>query len=210
MTEFNEQEEFWANQYSNDYISKNSDFDRIKGEIAWQKMLRKTKDVKTVLECGSNIGRNIEFLNQVAPNTRKSIIEISKEAFDIASQRFSLEHAFNGTILEADFDGGTFDLVFSTVVLIHIDPDNLLNNMQKMFELSDKYILIGEYFSRTPTMIEYQGQSNKLFKCDFGKLFLENFAVDVLDYGFLWGHEYDDSGFDDVTWWLFEKNVQAQ
>jgi pseudaminic acid biosynthesis-associated methylase len=207
LAEFNEQEEFWANQYSNDYISKNSDFDRIKGEIAWRKMLRKTKDVKTVLECGSNIGRNIEFLNQVAPNTQKSIIEISKEAFEIVSQRFRLEHAFNGTILEADFDGRTFDLVFSAVVLIHIEPNNLLNNMQKMFELSDKYILIGEYFSRTPTMIEYQGQSNKLFKCDFGKLFLENFSVNVLDYGFLWGVEYDDSGFDDVTWWLFEKKV---
>ena len=38
---------------------------------------------------------------------------------------------------------------FSMVVLIHIDPENLLSNMKKMYELSEKYILIGEYFSRT-------------------------------------------------------------
>jgi hypothetical protein len=90
-------------------------------------------------------------------------------------------------------------------VLIHIHPDDLLANMRKMFDYSNKYILIGEYFNRTPVMIEYQGQKDKLFKRDFGKLFIENFPVDLVDYGFLWGHIYDDAGFDDVTWWLFEK-----
>ena len=55
-------------------------------------------------------------------------------------------------------------------------------------------------------MIEYQGEQNKLFKRDFGKLFIENFNVQLVDYGFLWGHIYDSAGFDDITWWLFEKN----
>ena len=64
---------------------------------------------------------------------------------------------------------------------------------------------MGEYFSRTPVSIEYQGEKDKLFKRDFGKLFIENFDVKLLDYGFLWGHIYDVAGFDDVTWWLFEK-----
>jgi hypothetical protein len=54
-------------------------------------------------------------------------------------------------------------------------------------------------------MIEYQGQDNKLFKQDFGKLFLKNFKVNLVDYGFLWGEVYDNGGFDDITWWLFEK-----
>ena len=63
----------------------------------------------------------------------------------------------------------------------------------------------GHYFNRTPVMIEYQGQTNKLFKRDFGRLFLEKFPVEVVDYGFLWGHVYDAAGFDDVTWWLFKK-----
>ena len=74
-----------------------------------------------------------------------------------------------------------------------------------MFDYSNRYILIGEYFNRTPIGLEYQGQSNKLFKRDFGKLVVENFAVDIVDYGFLWGHLYDAAGFDDVTWWLFKK-----
>ena len=77
--------------------------------------------------------------------------------------------------------------------------------MKKMYEYSNRYILIGEYFNRTPMKLEYQGESDKLFKSDFGKLFLENFNVSLVDYGFLWGHIYDNAGFDDITWWLFEK-----
>jgi len=30
--------------------------------------------------------------------------------------------------------------------------------------------------------------------------------VELVDYGFLWGHIYDSAGFDDITWWLFKKN----
>ena len=71
--------------------------------------------------------------------------------------------------------------------------------------MSKKYVLIGEYFNRTPTMIPYQGKENLLFKRDFGKYFLKNFDLEVIDYGFLWGHYYDVAGFDDFTWWLFKK-----
>jgi hypothetical protein len=65
--------------------------------------------------------------------------------------------------------------------------------------------LFGEYFNRTPVALEYQGQQDKLYKRDFGRLFIENFRVRLLDYGFLWGYVYDAAGFDDITWWLFEK-----
>jgi len=90
-------------------------------------------------------------------------------------------------------------------VLIHINPDQLLDHMDRMFAYSRRYILLGEYFNRTPVAIDYQGEKDRLFKRDFGKLFIENFRVSLVDYGFLWGHVYDSAGFDDVTWWLFDK-----
>ena len=90
-------------------------------------------------------------------------------------------------------------------MLIRIHPDDLLRNMQKMYEMSSSYILMGEYFNRTPVMIEYQGQQNKLFKRDFGKMFLDNFSVSLVDHGFLWGHIFYSAEFDDITWWLFKK-----
>lgn len=200
----NEQQNFWANNYAKDYMKKNSEFDRLLGIEAWQKILVKADGIQTVIECGCNIGRNIGFLNKVLPTATKSVIEISKPAFEFVTQQYELDQSFNGSILEASFEK-TFDLVFTMGVLIHIHPDDLLMNMHKIYNYSNKYILLGEYFNRTPVMIEYQGQEDKLFKRDFGKLFIENFPARLVDYGFLWGHIYDPAGFDDVTWWLFEK-----
>ena len=168
-------------------------------------MLSQAKAVTSILECGCNIGRNIDFLEQVLPAAEKSIIEISDPAFKIVTGKNKIKNAFHGTILESKFKDN-FDLVFTIGVLIHIHPDHLVENMQKIFQHSKKYILLAEYFNRTPVSVEYQGQKDRLFKRDFGKLFLENFNVSLVDYGFLWGHVYDQAGFDDITWWLFAKN----
>lgn len=201
-----DQEKFWADKYASDYIKKNSQFDNKLGADAWAKMLNKAGgEVGSYLECGCNIGRNIDQLKIVLPQATPSIIEISESAFNFVTSRHNFEHAFKGAILESKFEDGSFDLVFTMGVLIHINPDQLLAHMERMYKYSKKYILIGEYFNRTPTSIEYQGETDKLFKRDFGKLFIKSFEVKLIDYGFLWGHIYDDAGFDDITWWLFEK-----
>jgi pseudaminic acid biosynthesis-associated methylase len=199
-----EQQEFWSNTYAAEYISKNDSFDAALGNEAWSQMLFKADPIESVLECGSNIGRNVSFLQSLLPNSLISVIEISKLAFEFVNANFQLDESFHGPITESRFNK-TFDLVFSMGVLIHIHPDDLLANMRRMYEHSSKYILIGEYFSRRPEMIEYQGSQEKLFKCDFGKIFSENFEVKLVDYGFLWGHIYDKAGFDDITWHLFQK-----
>jgi pseudaminic acid biosynthesis-associated methylase len=200
----NEQETFWAEQYALEYMRKNGEFDENLGVEAWSKMLAGAERVTSLLECGCNIGRNLNVLQKVLPQAQKSVIEISKPAFEFVSQRHVLTQKFNGSILESDLEG-TFDLVFTTGVLIHIRPEELMANLAKIHGYSARYLLIGEYFNRTPTMIEYQGEKDRLFKRDFGKLVLENFPVRLVDYGFLWGHIYDPAGFDDITWWLFEK-----
>jgi pseudaminic acid biosynthesis-associated methylase len=201
----NQQEQFWAKTYASDYIKKNSSFDLKKGIEAWNKMSLQIPNIKNILECGCNIGKNLNCLNRVYPQAKKSIIEISKPAYDHVLKTYNVKNAYNGSIISSNFSLNSFDLVFTMGVLIHISPKNLIANMKKMFDYSNKYILIGEYFNRQPTTIIYQGLSNKLFKCDFGKIFINNFNVKLIDYGFLWGHLYDNAGFDDITWWLFEK-----
>lgn len=200
----NEQEQFWAKTYANEYIKKNSDIDFKLGIKAWKKMTLKVDKIQSVLECGCNIGKNLNALDRLYPRANKSIIEISKKAYDYVLKKYSIKHSYNGSIINSNFSN-LFDLVFTMGVLIHINPSDLIANMQKIFNYSKKYILIGEYFNRTPTKIIYQGEHNKLFKCDFGKVFINNFNVKLIDYGFLWGHLYDKAGFDDITWWLFEK-----
>jgi pseudaminic acid biosynthesis-associated methylase len=203
--ELNEQQVFWREQYAEEYIRKNSEFELAGGIKCWAKILERAEKISSVLECGCNIGKNINFLNYLLPDASKSIIEISPVAYQIVTGKYDLAASFNGPIVASNFEENSFDLVFTIGVLIHIHPDDLLENMQKMFNYSSRYILMGEYFNRTPTMIEYQGQKDKLFKRDFGKLFMENFPVKLVDYGFLWGHLNDNAGFADITYWLFEK-----
>jgi len=200
----NEQQIFWKEKYSKEYIIKNSNYALEGGIKCWAKMLERTEQIDSILECGSNIGKNINLLNHILPSASKSIIEISEDAYKIVTGKYEIRQAFNGPIIDSSFKE-KFDLVFTMGVMIHIHPNDLLSNMKKMFDYSSKYILMGEYFNRTPVMIEYHGEKDKLFKRDFGKLFIENFPVKLIDYGFLWGHLYDDAGFDDITYWLFEK-----
>lgn len=200
------QERFWAETYAENYVEKNRDFDLPLAAEGWSHMLRATTgQIESYLECGCNIGRNVGALELALPNATASIIEISRNAFEVVSSRHALAQAFNGSILDSDLEAESFDLVFTMGVLIHIAPDQLLANLEKVFEYSRRFVLIGEYFNRTPVALEYQGEDDRLFKRDFGKFVLENFDVQCLDYGFLWSQIYEQAGFDDVTWWLFEK-----
>jgi pseudaminic acid biosynthesis-associated methylase len=200
------QETFWKEKITQNYLRDNSIFDQSLGVAAWEKILSKISksEISSYLDCGSNIGRNVGFLKSVLESASASIIELAEEPFEKCLGTHEISESFFGSIKNAHFSQ-KFDLVFTNAVLIHVNPDELLETMARMYDLSSKYILIGEYFNRTPVMIHYRGEDDRLFKRDFGKLFIENFECRILDYGFLWGHEFDTAGFDDITYWLFEK-----
>jgi len=202
----NSQESFWTDQIESSYALDNSKFDMNLGCKAWRVMLESINlnSINGFLDCGSNIGRNVGFLNCVIPEASSNIIELAPKPFSLCTSSYKIDNSYLGAIKNATFDT-RFDLVFSCGVLIHVNPDDLLASMERMYNLSSRYILIAEYFNRTPVSIDYRGSTEKLFKLDFGKLFLENFDCVTLDYGFLWGVEYEPAGFDDVTFWLFEK-----
>lgn len=196
---------FWKDEYKEEYMKKNASFDTVKGIEAWKKMLRKSENIKSIIECGCNIGRNIDFLQQIDSNFDISAIDVNETAINFVKNQYNISDTFVGRIEDSNFDKNYFDLVFTMGVLIHVDPEELYANAEKIVGMSKKYVLVGEYFNRTPTMITYQGKENLLFKRDFGSFFLENFELEVIDYGFLWGYFYDNAGFDDFTWWLFKK-----
>ena len=205
----NSQESFWKNDLETAYALDNSNFDSVSGCKAWEVMLGSIdiNSIESYLDCGSNIGRNVGFLKSVIPGASANIIELASKPFETCKATYKIEKSFFGPIKDAIFEV-QFGLVFTCGVLIHVNPNDLLQTMQRMYNLSSKYILVAEYFNRTPVSIDYRGATDKLFKMDFGRLFLENFECTLVDYGFLWGFEYDSAGFDDITYWLFEKPIK--
>ena len=87
----------------------------------------------------------------------------------------------------------------------NLNPEKLDSTYQKMYDLSNKYILIAEYYSKDVREILYRGHSNKLFKRDFCGEIMDKFKdLKLIDYGFVY---YRDSNnpLDDISWFLLEK-----
>ncbi|GAB4268788.1 MAG: hypothetical protein Kow0029_04350 [Candidatus Rifleibacteriota bacterium] len=197
-----EQTIFWQGDFGNEYTDRNvirAD-DRVK---FFSKILKLCKGVETVLELGANKGHNLEAIHMINPKMVLTGVELNRKACNEMAARGGI-NAINSTIQEFSSNDG-FDLVFSCGVLIHLPPEDLDSVYHKMFELSNKYILINEYFNPTPVEIAYRGYAEKLFKRDFGGEFMDALQerVGLVDYGFLWKRV--EPAWDNTTWWLFEK-----
>ena len=131
-------------------------------------------------------------------------LEINDYAYNITKNIGICNKIFNKSILYFN-EKDKYDLVFTKGVLIHINPDKLDDVYQKMYELSNKYFLIAEYYSKDVREIKYRGNDDKLFKRDFcGELMTKFTDFKLIDYGFVY---YRDQSFplDDVSWFLLEK-----
>jgi spore coat polysaccharide biosynthesis protein SpsF len=153
------------------------------------------------MELGANVGMNIKALRMLSPDSKLHGVEINRGAFDELSKLDCNAH--NSAIEDFSIDE-TFDLVFTKGVLIHIAPENLESVYSKMYKLSKKYILVGEYYNPSPVELTYRGNEGKLFKRDFAGDLLDKFSnLKLVDYGFA----YKRGPFpqDDITWFLMEK-----
>ena len=67
----NSQELFWQNQITSIYTADNSHFDEMLSQTAWRKILLDIdmSEIKSYLECGSNIGRNTKVLKKILPKS---------------------------------------------------------------------------------------------------------------------------------------------
>jgi spore coat polysaccharide biosynthesis protein SpsF len=101
-----------------------------------------------------------------------------------------------------------FDLVMTCGVLIHLPPSDLPLIYQRLYDLTNRYILLNEYFSPQPVAMPYRGLEGHLYKRDFGGELWDCHGdrLRLVDYGFLWKRV--EQVWDDTTWWLFEKAGQ--
>jgi spore coat polysaccharide biosynthesis protein SpsF len=187
MKHSSETENFWLGEFGNDYISRNIDNDLLSSNFHFfSTVLAKLNyKPKSILELGANVGMNIVPLMKLFPKAQITGVDINTKACkELAKTGCKvINSSINELVLDSEYD-----LVFTKTVLIHIDPVELESVYKKMYQSSKKYILIAEYYSTTPTNVEYRGFSNKLFKRDFG-------------------FSYHRSVFsqDDLTWFVLEK-----
>ena len=200
-----EQESFWKGEFGNSYIHRNDgDLFLASNLNFFSRALSYSKNLRSCIEFGANIGMNLRALRLLFPNMDLNAIEINDKAVRKLIETIDSEKVYHGSILDYPVQK-KFDLVFVKGVLIHINPQDLCNVYKKLFLSSNRYILIAEYFNAFPVSIPYRGHENKLFKRDFAGEMLDMYSqLSLIDYGFAYRR---DTNFpqDDISWFLLEK-----
>lgn len=199
-----EQENFWAEAFGNEYIGRNKGEQLITKNIAlWSNVLFRLPDIKSILELGCNIGLNLQALNRINPDFDLVGYEINKKAASKCA-KLDIARVENKSILEPIAEDNRFDLTFTKGVLIHIHPDHLGDVYDNLYNLSNRYILVCEYYNPTPVMVNYRGHQNRLFKRDFAGEIIDKYHAKLIDYGFVY-HRDNNFPQDDFNWFLLEK-----
>jgi len=195
-------EEFWTKEFGDRYHDRQGEKGSVRSNIAlFSNILNHTDDVETIIEFGAGAGLNLEAIGSLYPEIQTTGIEIN----EAAAKQIPADYVFNMNMLDYDSkEHGQAELVFTKGLMIHVDPDQLSRAYQVLYEASNKYILMCEYYNPVPVEVSYRGHEGRLWKRDFCGDMLKIYPdLTLIDYGFV--YHRDDYPQDDLTWFLMEK-----
>lgn len=208
MAENGKQISAWRGGFGDDYVERNlGDDARLRAlTVSFGTILDHLHGdrPKSILEVGANLGNNMAALARVSDAELYAVEPNDKARARLAELgRVEESNIHNAVATALPFDDGAIDLVFTSGVLIHIPEEDLETAYREMHRVASKYVLSIEYFAPKPTRIEYRGETDLLFKRDFGGFWLDTFDdLEPVANGFLWKRT---TGLDDLNWWLFRK-----
>ena len=210
MREHSVQEKFWAGEFGDKYIERNSLEALAAPKTAmWADILHHLQVIpKSIFKVGCNIGKNLQAIRNLLPTINVAAVEINTKAAKKVSKNIKNIDIYNCAFLDFDNTEKMYDFVFTSGVLIHINPEQLDIVYKKIYSLSRKYILLNEYYNPVPVKINYRGNEDKLFKRDFAGDMLNMYStLKLIAYRFIYHNDNIFPG-DDCTWFLLEKTIK--
>lgn len=193
-------ESLWAGDFGDAYTDRNAAAANHRRDF-WFNLLEKYP-VRNALEIGCNLGGNLTWIAKKLPPASVHGIDVNLKALRTLRQNVQDINASFALARDLPYRDRWFDLTFTMGVLIHQPEATLPLVMSEIVRCSRKYVFCGEYASKETVEVNYRGHEGALFKRDYGKLYAELFPeLRLLETGFL----SKDQGWDDVTWWLFER-----
>jgi len=139
-----------------------------------ENFLREIAKDASILEVGCNTGNQLSLLHQMGWSNLSGI-ELQPYALQIAQSRLPDFALKLGSALALPCADASFGLVFTSGVLIHIDPADLPRAMEEIYRTSREYIWGLEYYAPELTEVMYRAHSALLWKMDFARQYLERF-----------------------------------
>lgn len=201
------QEVLWRGKFGSDYALRNTDEDYLPAyRMLWARIILALGRIpNTILEVGANTGLNIKALSGLLEEAPPEFyaVEPNRRAREELELTGLCKRVIDGTAQKIDLTDGIADLAFTSGVLIHVPPHELLDACKEIHRCSSKWIVCIEYFNDTPVSIPYRYNTDALWKRDFGSFWMDNFPdLKCLNYGFIWKRE---TGLDSMNWWIFSK-----
>lgn len=185
----NPQEQAWSGTFGDEYTARNRvDWrDRVP---FWRAMINQT-GARSVYEFGCNAGWNLSAIRRAYQDVELHGFDINAQAVDQA--RSAGLYGVSLTDME-----GRCDLAVTVGVLIHVAPEHRKAVMERIVRASSDYVLAVEYAAHVETAIEYRGNKDLLWKCDYGGIYA-NMGLEMIQKG------PAGKGFDNCTYWLLRK-----
>lgn len=204
MRELTEQEQFWRGRFGDEYVVRNDGAELLASNLAlFSDALRRAHGLTSLLEFGTNRGLNLRALHELLPQCRLRGVELNETAHAAASE-LGIADVWLGSIFDYPIDARA-DLTLAKGVLIHLDPEMLPVAYAKLYDATNRYVLLVEYYNPVPVEVSYRGYENKLFKRDFAGEMLDLYPdLELVDYGFSYRRDPVFFGTD-CTWFLMEK-----
>ncbi|MBI5960294.1 MAG: methyltransferase domain-containing protein [Chloroflexi bacterium] len=193
-------EELWRGDFGDAYVERNKAAGNVRAAF-WNEILEEFP-ARRVLEVGCNMGANLGWIAQKLPPQQVYGIDINLKSLDLLHQNLPQVNGIWSPARELPFRDNWFDMVFTMGVLIHQPESTLPIVMAEIVRCSRRYVLCGEYYAEEKAEVPYRGQTGALFKRNYRRLYEELFPqLKLVKQGFL----SQDQGWDDVTYFVFEK-----
>lgn len=191
--------EKWSGEFGDKYTERCNVDPKSREGIFWD-ILKDFDDIDTALEVGCNKGHNLEALK--ASDIKAIGIEPNKTLC-------KKPEIINANAYDIPWSQNTFDLVFTSGVLIHIPTEKLDVALEEIRSVAKKYVMMIEYGSKKEEGKEYRDFNDKegVWSRPYGRLYRNRYTKDILvkkikkisDIG------NDGWGFSECSCWIFKK-----
>jgi pseudaminic acid biosynthesis-associated methylase len=180
-----EQIRTWSGEFGREYTDRNDystelldDLCRRNYGVARSELNRRflgsvPKDAR-ILEVGCNMGTQLLLLQEMG-FTNLHGIEIQSYALDRAKTRIPGAVLTQASAFSIPYPDSSFDLVFTSGVLIHIAPVDLPVALGEIHRCTRNWIWGLEYYAPKTTEVAYRGHTALLWKTDYARSYLDAF-----------------------------------
>jgi pseudaminic acid biosynthesis-associated methylase len=151
MTLSTKQLQAWQGEFGNAYVDRNEATEKaIHSKVAvFSKILSHLPGAKinSILEVGANVGINIQALKRLTSAHIEAIEPNAKaRKFIIDNGVLKSNEIHEGIAQNIPFQDESFDLVYTSGVLIHVAPNDLERAYQEIYRVSKNIYSLSNYF----------------------------------------------------------------